>query len=245
MPINNNHIPASYFIYKILWDTLDLLYPPYCGGCGKPGVRWCSHCEQSSERLGENICPICGQPQKNKSECDKCKIGARNFIQLRSWGLFSGSLRNAIHKIKYERDIGLGESLSRKIIDEFLVHSWSVDLITAVPLSKRRMAEKGYNHANLLARPLSLFTGIPFQPTALIRSKELTPQVGHTYLERMENVKEAFESPASQVKDKNVLIIDDVITTTATMQACSESLKKSGAHNIYGLSLARTILYNV
>ncbi len=148
-------------------------------------------------------------------------------------------MRTAIQRSKDYRDLGLAETLSRHLIGCLQNLAWPIDLVTAVPLSLKRIRERGFNQSDLLARPISLALRIPYQPGAVYRNRETVSQVGLTAAERRENVRDAFAARPNLVNDKNILIIDDVATTGATLNYCSTALLQSGARGVYCLTLAR------
>jgi ComF family protein len=162
------------------------------------------------------------------------------FEQLRSWGIFIGPLREAIHRLKYKHDLGLGEALAKHLVNLFLTTGWNIDLISPVPLSRPRQSERGYNQATLLAFPLSLAVGISFNSRTVSRIRNTRSQVGLKAKERAENVRDAFLADSGLVKGKRILMVDDVTTTGATISACAKALKNAGARSVYGLTLARS-----
>jgi ComF family protein len=117
---------------------------------------------------------------------------------------------------------------------------WEVDFLIPVPLSAGRLAERGYNQAALLARPLALATGLPYRPQALWKVRETPTQVGLTASGRRVNVKDAFQADPALSSGARVLVIDDVTTSGATLEACAEALRCSGARQVFALTLART-----
>jgi ComF family protein len=163
-------------------------------------------------------------------------------VALRSWAVFGGKIRNALHRLKYQRDIGLGEALSMPLATYLRELQWPIDMIVPVPLGNARLAERGYNQAELLARPVALACAIPLKTKALLRAKETRSQVGLSAVLRRQNVAGAFEAKSSLVKEKNVLVMDDVTTSGATLDACAAALLEAGAHAVYGLTLARAVL---
>jgi competence protein ComFC len=229
-----------YTLYHLYWSAVDWLYPPTCGGCNKFGERWCAACQNQVSPVGPHVCNICGNFIENGELCPNCSASPPPYERLRSWGIFFGPLREAIHRLKYKQDIGLGEALAKHLIDLFLTTGWNVDLISPVPLSKLRQQERGYNQAALLARPLSLATGIPFKAKAAARIRNTHSQVGLKAKERLENVKDAFLAEPGIVRGKKVLLVDDVTTTGATISACAGAIMRAGAHSVYGLTLARS-----
>jgi len=213
--------------------------PPNCGGCGKKGFRWCPTCDNQTETLGSSICQVCGGRIIEGHICKNCLRKQPEYDALRSWGLFKGPLREALHKLKYRRDISLGEILSRYLIKFYADSGWKVDLIIPVPLSTSRLKQRGYNQAALLAKPIALFYGINYSKKALFRVKDTPSQVGLTIDQRRQNVAGAFLADPALVNGLIVLIIDDVTTTGATIESCAKALIQSGASRVIGLTLAR------
>ena len=117
---------------------------------------------------------------------------------------------------------------------------WQVDLVTPVPIGLARRKQRGYNQAALLAFPLALAIGKPFRSQALVKARETPSQVGLTAAQRRENVAQAFQANTKIVAQKSVLIIDDVTTSGATIEACCMALIRAGARQVYGLTLARS-----
>jgi competence protein ComFC len=183
---------------------------------------------------------VCGSPSEKMGICNICKKIPPPYHALRSWGLYSGPLRNAILKLKYQRDIGLGEILAQNLISLFLTFDWRIDLCIPVPLSRKRNSERGYNQSALLARPVALRCRIPFSTNALTRNRDTPTQVTLSADERRNNVAKAFTANPNLVYNKVVLVIDDITTTGATMISCSETILEAGARFVYGLTLART-----
>lgn len=238
----------AYWLYQTFWRGLDWLYPPSCGGCGRPGERWCCACNQQAQLLFPRICACCGHPIEISSRsplCMKCQSAPPVFRALRSWAPFHGPVRNAIHRLKYRRDVALGERLSQLLAQLFVGLSWPVDLILPVPLSDRRHRERGYNQAACLAYPLALSTGIAYRAGGLFRTRETQTQVGLSASDRKSNVLDAFRATPRVVKGKNVLVVDDVATTGSTINACAQALLAAGAVSVYGITLARAVHYPV
>jgi ComF family protein len=229
-------------LYRAFWLAVDWVYPPSCAGCGEFGERWCAACQSKVQKLESDLCPKCGLPEPHFGLCSRCQAAPPPYEALRSWGRYNGTLREAIHRMKYRHDLGLAEALSRHLIKRFRFLAWPVDLVTAVPLSPRRLRERGYNQSDLLARPLSLDQHIPFIPAAVFRTRETISQVGLSAAARHDNVRDAFAAIPGFVSQKNVLLVDDVATTGATLNYCTAALLQAGARRVYGLTLARAVL---
>lgn len=233
--------PPAYRLYRGIWSALDLFYPSTCGGCGRRGNRWCLNCRAQTERLRPPWCERCGQPvgHPGQRQCRTCLACPPAFAQTRSWGTFAGPLRQAIHRLKYRRDISLGVSLADPLIELFGETGWDCDLVLPVPLGLARLRERGYNQSDLLARPLALALGIPYCSNGLRRIHETRSQVGLTITQRRENVNGAFQAYHKEVSGRSVLVIDDVATSSATLDACAGALFQAGAVRVFGLTLAR------
>ena len=244
MKTNNHESPVSlkYRAYQFLWASLDLVYPPTCCGCGIKGVRWCSDCQSKVEVIGDLVCPSCGCPQKSISTCGICRQNHPPYAALRSWSVFKGPLREALHHLKYKKDISLGDSLSKPLISFLRKLTWDIDLVTPVPLSAVRLKQRGYNQAALLAWPVAMSLHFVYSKEALLRIKESKSQVGLSFQDRRTNVAGVFWADSKIVSGKNVLVIDDVTTTGATIESCALSLSTAGAKEVYGLTLSRAVL---
>lgn len=192
--------------------------------------------------LGQRICIRCGNPLQYDQRCERCREDPPEFEQLRSWAQFEGPVRNALHRLKYKNDIGLGQALADPLTQYFQQLNWHVDLVVPVPLGKDRKRDRGYNQVALLALPLTLNCDLAYAPDALSRNRETISQVGLSVHERVENVSGAFAADTSKVTGKRVLVLDDVCTTGATIRSCAVALKQAGAAAVYGLSLARAVL---
>ena len=166
-----------------------------------------------------------------------------SILALRSWAEFSGPLRQALHRLKYKKDIGLGEALSRPLMDWFQGLGWNVNLIVPVPLSNGRLRERGYNQVTYLARPFALGLGFEYQAKALTRTRDTASQVGLNRPERRINVSGAFEANSSYVLGKSILVMDDVATTGATLESCSQALFRAGASEVYAITAARAVQF--
>jgi competence protein ComFC len=233
-----------YLAYRWFWKSIDWLYPPECGGCGKRGLRWCDECEKKVREINAPLCLRCGVAlpayfSSSEQICIPCRTQPPHYEALRSRGIFESSLRAAIHALKYKGNLGLGEMLAAGLGRTLRRFNWMVDGIIPVPLSRARLRERGYNQAALLAQPLALAEEIPYLPKAVERVRDTASQVGLKIDERRRNVAGAFQARRSEIDGKTILLVDDVATTGATLDACAEALLRGGAGLVYGLTLAR------
>jgi competence protein ComFC len=229
-----------YQLYRSIWAGLDLLFPPVCGGCGGSGGRWCDTCKQKVLILNGVVCEVCGLPQDVAGTCNICLAERPSFHALRAWAVFDDPIRKALHKLKYRRDISLGDALATQMLPFVDELNWPVNMVVPIPLGRQRYKERGYNQVGMIAKPLALALGIEYFPQGLHRQKETRSQVGLTKNERKENVNNAF-STDRRVAGKTILVMDDVSTTGSTLSSAADALILSGAKDVYALTVARAL----
>lgn len=201
----------------------------------------CDACYSDITRIQNPSCIYCGEPIKYGSLCTRCKQQTPHFSKLRSFGYYSGPLKDAIVSLKYHRNIGLGYFFAPALYEIIIHEKWVIDMITAIPLSSSRKKDRGYNQAEILAKPIARKMNLPYSEKLVYRKKQTSSQVGLSVKERQFNMKDAFKADPQVVKDKNILLVDDVATTGATMDACAKALLEAGCRKVYGLTLAKTI----
>ena len=229
-----------YRVYRWFWTGIDWIYPPYCGGCQNQGARWCLECQSKTTLASASpVCPLCGVPQSVGVECLNCRTAAPRYNALRAWAVYKGPVRQAIHRLKYKRNLGLGEVFGRRLMDCLLELQWHIDMVIPVPLGIARFAQRGYNQASLLARPVAWGLRLDYLPQALQRVRETRSQVELSAKERKRNVSGAFRAERKHVEGHKILVIDDVATSGATIDACATALLEAGASQVFGLTLAR------
>jgi competence protein ComFC len=163
---------------------------------------------------------------------------------MRSWAIFDSPLQNGLHTMKYRRNIGFGESIAIQMIDFVRSLHWPIDVMIPVPLGKKRLKERGYNQVALVARPLAYQLGLLYEPDALQKTRDTRSQVGLSFSQRSENVQGAYQADSRTVRDKSVLIMDDVATTGSTISACTAALHSAGAQEVYVLTIARALSHH-
>jgi len=235
------HTLYNYRLQQLLWAGLDWLYPPVCGGCDKAGFRWCPDCQKQAHPVPGPLCEVCGLPQPSPGVCAACQASPPPFRALRSWAVFEGPLRSAIHSLKYRRNLALGEALARPLAEFARSFDWPVEAVVPVPLGIKRLRERGYNQVELIAMPMAAYNHWRFAPQAVKRVRDTVSQVGLSMIERQENMRGAFRADPKQVSGRSVLVVDDVATTGATLSACSEAILSAGARQVFALTLAKTL----
>lgn len=229
-------------LYKSVWKFIDFIFPPRCAGCGLIGERFCPDCSKKVHLIEGNICEKCGEPLDYLlHNTQECFARLNNLKWIRSFSYYQPPLSLAIQKLKYHRDIGIAEVLANYLVELYNKNKMDIDMIIPVPLSQKRLHERGYNQSFLLALPFSMVINKPLSKQSLRRFKETRSQVGLDRHERFVNVSDAFTANISDVSGKNILLIDDVSTTGSTLEACALALKMAGAKDIVGLTLARAV----
>jgi len=226
-------------IGRIKRALLDLFFPPRCVGCGEVGTWLCEGCHSQIEFIQPPLCPRCGRPTPEGRLCFLCRRDHLQIDGIRAVAYLEGPLRKAIHRFKYDglRDLAV---LLGRLLGAYLERDpLPVEAIVPVPLHPKRLRERGYNQSALLARQLGERTGLPVLEGSLLRVRETAPQVELSARERKENVRGAFSCADERLAGKRVLLIDDVCTTGATLEACSIALAQQGPRSVWALVLAR------
>ncbi|MFC1983705.1 ComF family protein [Chloroflexota bacterium] len=225
---------------KLKGIAVDLLFPQWCVGCGKEGDFICHNCLRSLPRIMPPICPKCGKPQPSGILCPGCTSWQADIAGIRSPFRFDGVIRQAIHQLKYRSLRALAVTLANLLQDYLVTSPIPGEVLVPVPLHQKRLRERGYNQSSLLAKELGKITNLPVVEDCLIRQLYTPPQTKTlTVDERRSNVANAFTCLDQRLRDKQVLLIDDVSTSGATLDACAAALKTAEATSVWGLVLAR------
>lgn len=247
--------------YSLIRDFIfDLLFPRQCIGCGDEGEWICSGCLKDIDIIKQPFCPECRRPTVCGEFCEHCKTGfALDGIFICA-NFDEGVLKEAIHKFKYEfiSDIGgvLGKIMVGKIKNlesRIMNQELRFDFIIPVPLHKKRKAWRGFNQAEVLGKVVSERLNIKMEKDSLVRRKYTKPQMELDREGRLKNLKEVFEivgatgsvaqesgrANGSPLQGKNVLLVDDITTTGATLEECAKVLKEKGASSVWGIVLAK------
>ena len=227
---------------KLKGVALNLLFPQWCVGCGKEGDFICYSCRQSLPRIMPPLCPRCGRPQPSGILCPSCVSWQAEIDGIRSPFRFDGVMRQAIHQLKYRNLRAIAQPLARLLNDYLGTNPMPGEVLVPVPLHHKRLRERGYNQSSLLTKELGKLINLPLVDDCLIRLRHAPPQARtSTVDERRSNVAGAFTCRDGRLQDKQVLLVDDVSTSGATLDACAATLKAAGATSVWGLVLAREI----
>ena len=219
---------------------LDLVFPPRCGGCGRLGDWLCDRCRGQLSWLAPPVCPQCGYPVPRPGRCPRCAPAAVTGFHVRSAVFFDGPARHALHSFKYAGRRALGEPLAEILVELWAREAPPVQVVTPVPLHPSRVRKRGYNQSDLLARSLARRLGLPLEVHLLQRVRATRPQVGLSVAERWQNVAGAFTCRDGAAAGRGVLLVDDVCTTGATLQAAAAALRQGGAAEVWAFTVARS-----
>jgi ComF family protein len=168
-----------------------------------------------------------------------CGVRLRSLSRLRSAVAYDGPIERAVHRFKYEGWRNLAGPLAQFMAERLVVEGLSARLVVAVPLHPARQRERGFNQSELLARELRARLTV-FEPLGkLVRTRPTPPQVGRDRLRRLDNVRDAFRWHGPPLGGESILLIDDVATTGATLDACARALREAGSGPVIGVSVAR------
>lgn len=231
-------------------SAIDLLYPRSCSGCGVAlgggRAQLCWDCRADIRPIVPPFCSWCGNPVEGRIDhryiCYHCTDAEPHFTAARCAARFEGVLPRLVHAFKYDEALWLAGDLA-----ELLEACWNThfqdrrcDGVVPVPLHPARRRARGYNQAALLAEALARRIGRPVLPGALHRMRATETQTHLTARERLHNVSGAFESgPRRRLEGRRILLVDDVMTTGATVSECAKALKKGGAAEVLVVTLAR------
>ncbi len=209
----------------------------------------CEKCLNGFEKIDEPMCAGCGRPftvagagRVEQPLCRLCRIGFYGFDRARSFAIYDQALTEAVLLLKYEELTRLGDWFAERLADVVrrAPGDWRADIVVPVPLHADRRRERGYNQAELIARPLAERLGIRLNSRILVRTKPRPPQLVLSRTEHWRSVRGAYAiGPAGKVDNLRVLLVDDVLTTGATLDASARVLKKAGVEAVLGLTVGR------
>ena len=227
-------------------NFLNILFPEKCPVCGNQSdshriAPICSQCWQSIIPYEGPGCRKCGKPLVSDTSitCAECITDEPAFESAASFGLYEGALKKAINLLKYYGLKRLSKPLSGLLLQTGIPPA---DTVIPVPLHWKRLSRREFNQSALIANTVAKEAGITLALDALIKTRDTEPQVGLSYKGRIKNIARAFEvKNKDTIQGKNILLIDDVFTTGATVRECSKTLKKAGAGRVHVLTLAHGI----
>ena len=229
---------------------MDFCVPPYCSLCKAPLEEHervvCEGCWSKVQVITGSHCAACGSPSdESVSACIHCENRTLHFDRARILSLFDETIQGLIHQLKYrgKRSIGhrLGGMLGALIASDG--GSGDLDMIVPVPLHPSREKERGYNQSALVAHAMGARLGVRVRADLMARTRRTATQTKLNVEERAKNVAGAFEvrNPGS-MRGQEILLVDDVLTTGATVNACTEALLNAGARRVCLAALAHPFI---
>jgi ComF family protein len=237
---------------RVLEPLADLLWPPRCAACGTrfnttggPGhVRraFCARCAESLIEVVSPRCPRCALPYDGAGAdhlCPGCLRSPPPFIAAEARFVYGGSAAAALARFKYGPRAALGRPLAELLLP-LIADVPPPDMVVPIPLHPRQLSSRGFNQSALIARTLTRQIGSRLAAWALLRTTDTAAQASLDRRGRLANMKQAFVAPRRIHAGSRVLLVDDVITTTATIRAATEALIAAGAGSVRAVALART-----
>ncbi len=239
-------------VSNLIDPVLALLFPNRCYYCKKvleKGCFVCSDCLKAIDIIQAPFCKKCGAPLGKEividRHCFQCRNLVFHFQRNESLGVFSGKLRDYIHVYKFEKRRFLYRIFTDLLVQYKKEYIMSHDVLVPMPLTQSRYTERGFNQSYLIAKEISKRVPILFSGHGVIRRGKSRPQSSiPTIKERLNNVTDRFllkKGSRKLIKDKNILIFDDVLTTGATSSKCAQALYEEEAQNVDILTIARAI----
>lgn len=228
--------------------ALDLFFPRRrCMACGSPeGVRegLCARCEARLTRVPDRVCERCGDVAQAPGLCPRCRAASPPYAAARAALLYEGPARTLVLAMKFRGEFDLPvRRFSRAMAQRLAQEGWRVDAVVNVPAAPKTLHARGYNQAELIARRLAREAGLPFLRGALRKRNRVRSQVGLGAAERRRNVQGTIRigRGIARAAGKTLLLVDDVMTTGATVEECARVLLAAGAQAVYVLCAARQV----
>ncbi|WP_310467951.1 ComF family protein [Sphingomonas sp.] len=233
--------------FAALWAwALDFALPPRCPGCGTivDAIHsFCSECWTQLDFLGPGGCASCGMPLEGTDfqTCAVCLARPPRIARARALVAYDELSRRLVIKLKYGRKVALAKTMARYMAP--LLDALPPDaVLVPVPLHRQRLWQRGFNQAAILARELSKRVAIPTETGLLKRIKRTPPLKGMNRLQRRRAVAGAFQAAgAAELRGRTVVLVDDVLTTGSTANACARALRRAGAARVDLVSWARVV----
>lgn len=230
--------------------VLDLLYPRNCIGCGRPSPEplhhLCWDCLSDTPKVEPPFCTVCGDPVAGTVQhdytCFACSRQTPAFDRARSVVRYEGAVGEALRDLKYKGALWMVRDLAGLLYAGVQAEYPGVHFsaVTAVPLHPARRRARGFNQSALLGAALARRLRLPFREGLLRRVRPTVTQTGLTAPQRTANVLDAFRSGLfTRVAGEQILLVDDVMTTGATVNACARALQKGGAAAVHVVTVAR------
>lgn len=239
---------AMSMLRRGLGAVTDALLPPLCVGCHEPLATHhalCSDCWSRVSFIRPPLCDRLGIPMPFAAGDVMVSAAAAarppEYDRARAVARFDGLMRDLVHDLKFRDRHNARSLFGRWLVDAGRDLLRDAEVVVPVPLARMRLLGRRFNQAALLAQEIARRTGKSYEPLALVRTRRTDPQVGLTRRERRRNVSGAFVVPEARkptILGRRVVLVDDVITTGATVDVAARALKRAGARSVDVLALA-------
>jgi ComF family protein len=230
--------PAAGGVQSTTRALASAVFPSRCASCGRPGAAICQPCLATATALPHPQCRQCTRHLTYGDQCARCRLEQRRIDHLYVPYAYTPPILQAVHRFKYANKRYLAADLALLAVAA-LPSDLKVDLIVPVPLAKSRERQRGYNQGRLLATEVARHLDCPVDCDVLIRHRDTPAQTSLPRARRLDNVRGAFRA-LRKLSGTRILLIDDVTTTGATIEAAARALRRRGAVWVGALALART-----
>lgn len=228
---------------ELLKPLIDLVYPVYCGGCGREGEVLCPSCADAFVPAGrQGACPVCGRQVGEAVVCGGCIARPMHFERGYFGFSFEGPFREALHAFKFQGRKDVGRALVRSLRGRVVSFADAFDVIVPLPVTEKRLRARGFNQTCIIGEEISRLTGKPIEYSTLLKVEETRDQYTLSKEERRKNVAGAFglKGTGAALKGKRLLLVDDLFTTGSTASEAARTLERARPERILFFALART-----
>lgn len=225
---------------RAAFGLADLVVPQHCFVCGERSgaTAVCAHCTAGLPGHPPSACPVCALPTRDGTLCGQCLCEPPAFDSTRAVFSYAFPVDRMVQALKYRARLGLAGYFTRLLAG--LGPPPASDLLLPMPLHLLRLRQRGFNQAVEIARPLARAWRLPLELAAVGRARHVPPQADLPWLERTANMRDVFRCGRS-LAGRRIVVIDDVMTTGATLDALARVLKRHGAARVDNLVVARTL----